>query len=477
MEDIDIEYLKNLPQLIVALDSLDESANYIHISDIKDNVIYYFPCCKGVVKPRAYRNEIDYQVQPHFYHESGGCNEESFVHYICKTWLFEKGCRFIVGGNEYEVGDVDVEATLHTAFGDYRPDIIVTTSACKVFYFEIRTTNKKTDHYIPKWDELGNDVVEVDTRYFINQKCKKSIPEFSLIYSDGECFIKSYTRTDYDRTIARRKLEWKRQDKINHKIQWERLDWFWNVMQCYKIGEKTLDDVFESFEILDIFDKEICFALLKRQSCIKGNNQKFRGIINKESINFWEKKATFLIKNCICFNYIILEPKKDFYFDYQYLDCFGNKQKAFRNFYNKEWIIRPSKLLKIIKDIKNTITEHNVYEMRLNKYNEILPSVLNAVSNLFYFNKCIWDFNYHDNGNFQIGIKNGSYSYCHENGFLALLSFNKNSDVAYESLYKFCIEKIKEKMLMIHSNVSIHDGEYSEYRHMFVSCVEVNHAK
>ena len=92
---------------------------------------------------------------------------------------------------------------MHTSFGDYRPDIIVTTTVGKVFYFEIKTTNRKTELYAPKWDELGNDVVEVDTRYFINQKYKNDIPVFNLIYSDGECFIKSYSRNEYEDIILR----------------------------------------------------------------------------------------------------------------------------------------------------------------------------------------------------------------------------------------------------------------------------------
>ena len=128
---------KDLPQLIVALDSLNDDANYVHILDAKENTNYYCPCCKGVVKPRAYKKDKNYQVQAHYYHETGGCNEETFVHYICKTWLFEKGCKFIINNTQYEVKNIEVEKTLHTSFGDYRPDIIVTTTNGKIFYFEI----------------------------------------------------------------------------------------------------------------------------------------------------------------------------------------------------------------------------------------------------------------------------------------------------------------------------------------------------
>lgn len=157
---------------------------------------------------------------------------------------------------------------MHTSFGDYRPDIIVTATSGKIFYFEIRVTNRKTELYAPKWDELGNDVVEVDTRYFINQKYKNDIPTFDLIYSEGKCYIKSYTRKDYDHLIGTRKVEWKRQDKLDYKIQWERLDWFWNALSEYKKNEATKDNVIEAFDAMDISDRTWCYQNIKGKSCV-----------------------------------------------------------------------------------------------------------------------------------------------------------------------------------------------------------------
>lgn len=291
---------KELPQLIVGLDSLYDSANYIHIADVKKNTNYYCPCCKGLIKPRAYKKDINYQVQPHFYHETGGCSDETYIHYICKNWLFEKGCNFIVDEAQYEVENIEIEKTLHTSFGDYRPDIIVYTTVGKIFYFEIKATNKKTELYAPKWDELGNDVVEVDTRYFINQKYKNDIPVFHLIYSDGECFIKRYSRNDYEDTIAKRKLEWKRQDKLNYKIQWERLDWFWIDIQRYINGEKTSDEVLGSFDKLDYSDKLWCYYTIKRKSCIN-LKEYFKNNINQHFMKMLDllknDRITILLKH------------------------------------------------------------------------------------------------------------------------------------------------------------------------------------
>lgn len=261
------DLLKDLPQLIVAIDSCEDDANYVHISDVRENTTYYCPCCKGIIKPRAYKKDIEYQVQPHFYHEKDGCSEESFIHFICKEWLFERGCKFMVSGNIFTVKSIETEKTLHTTFGDYRPDIIVITEEDKTFFFEIKYSNKKTEHYIPKWDELGNDVVEVDVRYFINQKFENDIPKFNVIYSDGECFIKSYTRSDYDEIIAKRKIEWKRQDKLNYKIQWERLDWFWNELRLYKENKSTIECVTDKFKVLEFKDMDFCMQVIKKMRC------------------------------------------------------------------------------------------------------------------------------------------------------------------------------------------------------------------
>lgn len=370
---------KDLPQLIVALDSLEDDANYIHIKDAKENTTYYCPCCKRIVKPRAYKEGISYQVQSHYYHEDGGCNEESFVHYICKMWLFEKDSKFIVNGCEYSVNNIDTEKTYTTAFGNYRPDITVYTKEGKVFFFEIKYSNKKTEHYIPKWDELGIDVVEVDARYFINKKVENNTPEFNLIYSDGECFIKSYTRKDYDETIALRKLEWKRQDKLNYKIMWEKLDWFWTTLQEFKEDENKKGKLIESFKCLEFNDIEICWNIINKMSCCKNIKDSLRKILNKRSINKYKDIVNLFIdkyKDVLKLDDISYqcEPRKYISFNFtvtggfvksEIIDsiCFENRSSA----------ILPSFIF-IIKDIfhkkENELDSHLINtDILRNKYN------------------------------------------------------------------------------------------------------------
>jgi hypothetical protein len=459
-----------LPQLIVGLDSLDESANYIHISDVKADVVYHCPCCKGIVKPRAYKKDEEYQVQPHFYHESGGCSEESFVHYICKTWLFENGCKFKIDNNLYTVSNIQTEKTLHTNFGDYRPDLIVDTDEGKLFFFEIKYSNKKTEYYIPKWDELETDVVEVDAREFINQKHNNDIPEFKLIYSDGYCFIKSYSHKDYEDTIAKRKIEWKRQDKLNYKIQWERLDWFWSELQKYKNGEVSEEDVFDYFKCLDIFDKEVCFDLLKRQSCIKKNNQTFRDIINKESIEYWNNNVFNMTKSGITFGICKIKPRKNISINYCYVDINGNKQHNYIWNDKREWILRPSELLKIIKDIKNDIFRRNEFTINQKLIEDVSLKVLKDVSKIFEAEDCIWYFTINAPGTFKIGIKENCSVSNFARDFITYHDFiDKKFDFTYENIYKIFINKITKAMKKIYENVLNYDGIGCKLRYVFAS--------
>lgn len=469
--------------MIVGLDSLDDSANYVHIADVKGNIDYYCPCCKGLIKPRAYKKNKDYKVQSHFYHESGGCSEESFVHYICKIWLFEKGCKFKVNNTKYIVSSIETEKTLHTSFGDYRPDIIVNTESGKTFFFEIKYANKKTELYAPKWDELGNDVIEVDAREFINNKHDCSIPEFKLIYSNGECFIKSYSHIDYENTIAKRKLEWKRQDKLNYKIQWERLDWFWVEMQHYKQGIKTISNVFDTFSKLNLFDKEICFDLLKRQSCISGNNQKFRDIINKEVVDYWTTNASTLIGNKIKFDCCTMKPKNFIYICYHFTSIDGYRRIEYINISNKEWIIRPTKIQSIINRIIKKIEYTNAEIENTKTYNIIFEKVINKISSMFKFCGCIWFLDI-SNYSLKIGIKNGytlyhtailNVSYVQFSSFANENSIKrKNYEISFDNVYKFLMKNLEKKIRDIYNYVDKYDGINSEYRHMFVKRNEVN---
>lgn len=433
---------KDLPQLIVGLDSLDESANYVHIADVKGNIDYYCPCCKGLIKPRAYKKNKDYKVQSHFYHESGGCSEESFVHYICKTWLFEKGCKFNVNNTGYTVSSIETEKTLHTSFGDYRPDIIVNTESGKTFFFEIKYANRKTELYAPKWDELGNDVVEVNAREFINNKHDCSIPEFKLIYSDGECFIKSYSRTDYENTIAKRKLEWKRQDKLNYKIQWERLDWFWSALTDFTKSKQGIEDLLDTFSKLKYSDQIWCYLNIKGKTCVDHKDEFKNVIFNsfKTELNYLSTEYSHnenIKITCNQISPLIYEIKCTAILKYLDYNCFESTQRKTRT---KKGILPDDVLTEIRNDLNNLYAD-------ISKSRKILKKV-NSLCNLPYIQS----------------ITPTSH-YAAETYPLSKLHFK----VCFEDYIcnKFLKELIGEKVLLLNAiNEFCLDGLYKSFRNI-----------
>lgn len=254
------------PELMFAYDSQNEYADLKNVYNVTGDDVCYCPICLGRVKLwNGQDPNRTYLKQRCFHHIDGMCSQESRIHFAYKTWLLEENSKFKVGDDLYEVKSVKLEQTLKTAYGNYKPDIIVNTVNGKTFYIEIANTNKKTDEYVLKWDELGNDVIEINVNEQLYSITTKDIPVFNLIYSadTGQCLIKRYVRQDYDEIFAERKLYWKRQDLLNYKIKWERLDWFWLVLQEYYADKKTLEDVCSSFEDIDFEDQKFICSRFK----------------------------------------------------------------------------------------------------------------------------------------------------------------------------------------------------------------------
>lgn len=254
------------PELQFAYDSLNPYADLINVYNATGNKIYYCPICSGKVKLwNGQDPNRKYLKQRCFHHIDGMCSQESRIHFAYKTWLLEENSQFKVGEDLYKVKSVKLEQTLKTTYGNYKPDIIVDTVEGKQFYVEIADTNKKTDEYILKWDELGNDVIEIDVNEQLSSISTNDIPAFNLIYSanNGQCFIKKYIRQDYDEIFTERKLYWKRQDLLNYKIKWEKLDWFWLILQEYYSGKKTIEDVCNSFEEINFEDQKFICSRFK----------------------------------------------------------------------------------------------------------------------------------------------------------------------------------------------------------------------
>ena len=482
----DIEFIcKDLPQLIVALDT---DGNYIHIRDVKEDTDYYCPCCGGIVRPRAFKDDRDYMMQPHFYHLSGSCSEESRIHWLYKNWLFRKGSQFYIDKKLYTVDSVEIEKSYTTSFGIYRPDITVILDSGKVMFFEVNFTNSKTENdYFCKWSELNNDVVEVDIKKLMNEDFNCKIPSFTFVYSNGKCFKRKYqNRDDYANTIAKRKIEWKRQDKINYKIMWERLDWFWIKLQEFKNKNDNIEELLKSFKEISISDKEMCFDLLKRQSCVKKYNQKFREIINNEI------KKYFTIENLqksislpINIKKVSAIEKQGYFIDYSIGSTFFNKKNYKNNLRHimqtKEWILRYSNIQKIIMIINEEIKKCKLHEeLQYRLYTDIYKIVLNIKNKYFEKEHCIWYFEvpeitnlktiwkYTDKIDLCVGIKNDcdfwyAYRYC-ESFYISIYDIEGKTD---NEIYQIIMEKIERKMRKIYKYISLDDGIGHKSRYVF----------
>lgn len=282
------------PMLIIALESLDEDGQYRHINHAQQGVDYYCPCCHEILRARAVDKNKKFLVQPHFYHLNGGCKEESYIHWLCKTWMLVPGTVFFVNNKKYEVAEVDVEKPHKTSYGIYQPDTTVLTTTGETFYIEFFYSNQKNSDYLPKWDELGNVVLEGNARQLVSQKYVNGDLQFKIIYKDGYCYCNPHLTREYSDIIEKRKREWKRQDILNYKAQWEKLDWFWSNLCRLIEGNIDINKVLDDFSKIDISDKEMCYSLLSKHKVIKGYEEDFRKIINNEIINYWNEQVELI---------------------------------------------------------------------------------------------------------------------------------------------------------------------------------------
>lgn len=376
-----MDIFEYLPQLIVAYDSNDEFANLIHVKRAKQNKEYYCPCCGGIVKPRALDSNKE---QSHYYHVTGKCTKESQLHFFCKNWLFEKGNKFYINNDLFEVDFIEVEKNWNTPFGDYRPDITVYTTLGKIIYFEIFFTNRKTgDDYFCKWDYLKNSVVEVNIKEYMFKTDKDVIPTFTYLYHEGTCYSKPYTKKDlYANTIARIKHNLIRQNVLNYKARIEKLDWFWQKIQ----QDKSREDILNVVSCMEYDDMVTCYEIIKKKNCVSYLKKDVLDIINKsvvkkvrESINIpFDENVYFDLKqrhgrtyeagiilniklNHITFNDFVYHIMDNWHFD----RISGYPKIVFKtNIFSSDGIDIPSKEIKKLRQLFNDTVEykHKLFE-------------------------------------------------------------------------------------------------------------------
>ena len=275
-----MDIFEYLPQLIVAYDGNDEFANLIHVKKADKDSDYFCPCCGGTVKPRALDS---IKEQSHYYHVTGKCTKESQLHFICKSWLFEKGSKFYIDDQLFEVESIDMEKSYDTPFGKYVPDVTVHTTIGKDIFFEMFFTNRKTgDDYFCKWDYLKNDVVEVNIKEYMFKTDENTIPSFTYLFHDGVCYSKPYVKRDlYANTIAKIKRELTRQKVLNYKARIEQLDWFWQKIR----NNETKESILEVISEMNYEDMVSCYEIIKRKQCVLYLKNDVLDMINQKVIS------------------------------------------------------------------------------------------------------------------------------------------------------------------------------------------------
>ena len=400
-----MDIFEYLPQLIVAYDGNDEFANLIHVKKANKDNNYFCPCCGGNVKPRALDSTKE---QSHYYHVTGKCTKESQLHFFCKNWLFDEGSKFYVNDSLFEVESIEIEKPYDTPFGKYIPDVTVHTTTGIDIYFEMFFTNRKTgDDYFCKWDYLGNDVVEVNIKEYMFKTDADTIPTFTYLYHDGNCYSKPYIKRDlYANTIARIKRELTRQKVLNYKARIEQLDWFWQEIRNNKSREEILNVISE----MDYEDMISCYEIIKRKQCVSYLKNDVLNMINQKVISAVREELD-------------LPYDENVYFDLEHIQ--GRTYKigirldinTDHIIYNKMYVPYDNSIRKFPKIVfsKNILNKDEIVliESDIKKINDKYEEVLQIKENILEYDNKLAIFE--ENSQYKVRMNNGLYTVIEEN--------------------------------------------------------------
>ena len=400
-----MDIFEYLPQLIVAYDGNDEFANLIHVKKANKDNNYFCPCCGGNVKPRALDSTKE---QSHYYHVTGKCTKESQLHFFCKNWLFDEGSKFYVDDSLFEVESIEIEKPYDTPFGKYIPDVTVHTTTGIDIYFEMFFTNRKTgDDYFCKWDYIGNDVVEVNIKEYMFKTDADTIPTFTYLYHDGNCYSKPYIKRDlYANTIARIKRELTRQKVLNYKARIEQLDWFWQEIRNNKSREEILNVISE----MDYEDMISCYEIIKRKQCVSYLKNDVLNMINQKVISEVREELD-------------LPYDENVYFDLEHIK--GRTYKigirldinTDHIIYNKMYIPYDNSIRKFPKIVfsKNILNKDEIVliESDIKKINDKYEEVLQIKENILEYDNKLAVFE--ENSQYKVRMNNGLYTVIEEN--------------------------------------------------------------
>ncbi len=441
-----MDIFEYLPQLIVAYDGDDEFANLIHVKKADKEKDYLCPCCGGIVKPRALDSNKE---QSHYYHKTGKCTKESQLHFFCKNWLFEKGSKFYIDNELFEVSSIDIEKIFNTSFGDYKPDVTVYTTNNKIIYFEMFFANRKTgDDYFCKWEELGNDVVEVNIKEYMFKTDTDAIPSFSYLYHDGTCYSKPYVKRDlYANTIARIKRELTRQKVLNYKARIEQLDWFWQ-----EIRNNSRDNILDIISKMEYDDMVSCYEIIKRKQCVSYLKDDILNIINQKVISDVRESLE------------LPTDDKDIYFDLDHIRGRTYKAGIRLNFKsehithnvlyspNNYWCSfeKLNGFPKIVFS-KNIMSKNEliVSENNIEDLKKIYDCVTERKENILKYEKQLLEF---ENDKYKVKVRNSLHTVLEKVGdnYEVVFENHRIEDFDIKVLSNIVEDKIKERNNMLH---------------------------
>lgn len=436
-----MDIFEYLPQLIVAYDGNDEFANLIHVKKANKDNNYFCPCCGGNVKPRALDSTKE---QSHYYHVTGKCTKESQLHFFCKNWLFDEGSKFYVNDSLFEVESIEIEKSYETPFGKYIPDVTVHTTTGIDIYFEMFFTNRKTgDDYFCKWDYLGNDVVEVNIKEYMFKTDVNTIPIFTYLYHDGNCYSKPYIKRDlYANTIARIKRELTRQKVLNYKARIEQLDWFWQEIRNNKSKEEILNVISE----MDYEDMISCYEIIKRKQCVSYLKSDVLDLINqnvvyevRESLDLpYDENIYFDLEHVKGRTYkagIRLNLKTDHII---YNKLFDVGEARYRSIERLEHFPKIVFAKNILTKNEIKVSDNNIDQLKqiYDDVNKLKEKLLKYEEILTYFEKDLYKIKMNNNSYTVLLVFDGKTELLFENKYIASLDIDELSEEINQEISK-----------------------------------------
>ena len=281
----------------------DDKRKMIHITQVttENRLKYYYCIACGEILVACAIGEGK-KVVPYFRHLNKDNCTEDVIHVCCKNWLFVEGNKvtMIVNGvkKSFVCKYIEIEKRFETPFGEYIPDITITTKTDEQVFVEINHTSKKDETYCAKWEYLKSPVIEVSTKQLFESKFWNTSLELTAIFYDGvftedfheknsrdtyynlkRDYIKSFSNIEYDKALC------------------QKIFWFWEDTVRYNRGEISKEDFLDVFNALEMREMAYCTAFIESRKCLLIKDE-----LSKICIDRFEEYCENYFKNDYLYN-------------------------------------------------------------------------------------------------------------------------------------------------------------------------------